>query len=187
MKRAALLVAITLGLAGASAAASADPAPAAVGLWLSQSQGWVVETTPCDDGVCGYLVAFRETKSADYVARDSQNPDPKKRDTPLCGLKLLGGFTPSKLVAAKWEHGWVYDPDTGSTYTGEAQLVDADTIKLRGYLIIPLFGRTLTLIRQAGAITRCSVPASDPANESAANRAGAVEVVEAGFPAVQRR
>jgi uncharacterized protein (DUF2147 family) len=133
----------------------------AIGFWLNTEQGWVVETTNCDTGLCGYLVGFRQTRSDDYVARDSHNPDPKKRATPLCGIKLLGGFRPSVDGGGKWDHGWVYDTDTGATYTGEAQLIDADTIKLRGYLFIPLFGRTLTLVREGGITNRCAMPPRD--------------------------
>lgn len=74
---------------------------------------------------------------------------------------LLGSFKPSKYEEGKWEGGWVYDPETGSTYTGDAEMIDADTIKLRGYVIIPLFGRTVTLTREVGTINRCSVPAKE--------------------------
>jgi uncharacterized protein (DUF2147 family) len=156
MKRAILLLSTMLSFAGIPNAANAAHEPAAVGFWLNRIQGWVVETRPCDSGLCGYLVGFRKNKSPGHVARDSQNPDPMKRSVPLCGLMLLGSFTPSKHVDGKWEDGWVYDPESGTTYTGEAQLIDADTIKLRGYVLIPLFGRTLTLTREAGTINPCS-------------------------------
>jgi hypothetical protein len=97
------------------------------------------------------------------VPRDSLNPDPAKRNTPLCGLQLLGGFRPSPHTADKWEHGWVYDPATGSTYKSTAQATDANTVVVRGYILIPLLGRTVTLTRVVGDIDRCSVPAQDEA------------------------
>jgi len=145
-------------LANICGPATAAPEPGALGFWLNPAEGWVVETVRCASGLCGYLVGFRKTESPDYVPKDSQNPDPTKRNAPLCGLMLLGGFTPARGAPGRWEHGWVYDPDTGTTYTGEAQMIDANTIKLRGYVLIPLFGRTLTLIREVGTINRCSVP-----------------------------
>lgn len=70
---------------------------------------------------------------------------------------LIGGFTPVSDAKDKWENGWVYDPDTGSTYSGEAEVVDADTINVRGYVLVPMLGETITLVRQTGAIVRCSV------------------------------
>ena len=165
MKHVILVIAVALGLFGmADRASAAAAAPTAFGLWLNEVQGWIVEAKACDTGLCAYLVSFRKTKTDDYVAKDSQNPDPNKRDTPLCGLMLIGGFTPSKDDGDKWENGWVYDPDTGSTYSGEAELVNADKVELRGYVMVPLFGKTLTLVRQPDDIARCSVPSKTSKN-----------------------
>ena len=156
MRYAACLVGLLLGLAAAGQAGGTEESTA-FGFWLNPDQGWVVETSACGAALCGKLVGFRQTQSPDYVAIDRHNPDPKKRSRPLCGLVLLGSFTPSPKVAGKWDHGWVYDPDTGKTYSGEAQMIGSDTIELRGYILFPLFGRTLTLVRETGRITRCSV------------------------------
>ena len=161
MNRAALLLLATLGSAGNSGSVIAAQEPAAVGFWLNQAQGWVVETKLCSSGLCGYLVGFRKNNIPGHVARDRKNPDPKERDKPLCGLMLLGSFQPSKNEPGKWEDGWVYDPENGSTYTGNAEMIDPNTIKLRGYVVIPLFGRTLTLTRETGTINRCSAPAKE--------------------------
>ncbi len=158
MKWTAALLALALGLAGSLHAAAAADEPGALGFWVNLAQGWEVEAKTCNTGICGYLVGFRKTRYAGYVAKDSRNPDPQKRARPLCGLMMLGGFVPSAAANGTWDHGWVYDPDSGSTYTGEAQLVDPDTIKVRGYVLIPLFGRTITLTREIAAIDRCSVP-----------------------------
>jgi uncharacterized protein (DUF2147 family) len=43
--------------------------------------------------------------------------------------------------AGRWTHGTVYDPNSGKTYKGTITLVDHDTLKLRGYIGISLFGR----------------------------------------------
>jgi uncharacterized protein (DUF2147 family) len=178
MKLKALIVASSLGLAGLSGSAHAESAAesGALGLWLNQAQGWVVETVRCDSGLCGTLVSFIKGNGDNYVARDSRNPDPTKRGTPLCGLMLLGNFTPSKSVEKKWENGWVYDPDSGATYKGEASLTDANTVNLRGYVLIPLFGKTLTLVRQTGTITRCTVPPGDEKIAAAVNALPVVKV-----------
>ena len=158
MKYAVLLLPILLALAGAPASAQSPRIADATGFWLDVDQGWVVETAPCPggSGLCGTLVSFRNDADMANVSYDVHNPDPSKRAKPLCGIQLLGGFTPSKDREDKWEHGWVYAPDTGKTYTGEAQMIDLNTIKLRGYIFIPLFGRTLTLIREVGTVVRCS-------------------------------
>jgi uncharacterized protein (DUF2147 family) len=159
MKHTAPLLALVVALAGSSFAARAANEPGALGFWSNRAQGWVVETKTCETGICGNLVDFRKTRGDGYFPRDSKNPNPTERGRPLCGLMMLGGFKPSKQADGKWDDGWVYDPDDGNTYNGEAQLVDPNTIKLRGYVLIALFGKTITLTREIGTIDRCT-PAS---------------------------
>lgn len=158
MKYVALLLPILLGLTGTPASAQSAIPSDAIGFWLDTDKGWVVETAPCPGGggLCGTLVSFRDDADMANVSLDIHNPDPTKRTMPLCGITLLGGFKPSEDTEGKWEHGWVYAPDTGKTYIGEAKMIDSNTIKLRGYIFIPLFGRTLTLTREVGTVVRCS-------------------------------
>jgi uncharacterized protein (DUF2147 family) len=187
MKTAALSIVVALGLAISSGAARADPKPDAIGFWLNQEQGWVVETVACDSGICGYLVGFRKTNGPGYVAKDTNNPDASRRAVPLCGLQLLGGFTPTENAAGNWEHGWVYDPDTGSTYRGVAEITGPDTIEVRGFVLIPLFGRTLTLVRETGPATRCVVPRAGAQLEAAASPPLAPMVVSIDLTEARRR
>jgi uncharacterized protein (DUF2147 family) len=146
---------LLIGIAGA---AQADTYPTE--FWKNDEQGWVVETKPCDSGLCAYLVEYRAVpdQGPGYVPRDIHNPDPARRNAPLCGLLLMGGFKPSGEKA--WDGGWVYDPDSGRTYSGIISVVDAATVKLRGYVGISLFGKTLTLHRTTEAPTRCSETAA---------------------------
>lgn len=129
----------------------------------------MVESRECDHTLCAFLVDYRLTQQHDpgYVPRDAKNPDPTRRERPLCGLQLIGGFKASARKAGVWDSGWIYDPDSGHTYSGTITQVDAGTVKLRGYLGIPLFGRTLILHRQADAARRCQVP---PSNEHSPDR-----------------
>ncbi len=68
----------------------------------------------------------------------------------------MGGFTPSHYDANKWEGGWVYDPQSGETYAGQMWLDGPNTLRVRGYVFIPLFGRDETFMRETGPINRCS-------------------------------
>lgn len=156
-----LLLSAMLALAMVPGRSRADSGLAAIGLWSDPIKGWVVETRPCDSGVCGFLVAFRASPVAGQDSRDLRNPDPAERGRPLCGLKLLGGFKPSG-VPNQWTGGWVYDPQSGTRYTGEARLIDTNTFSLRAYTLVPMFGRTITLFRWADATDRCQVPAALP-------------------------
>lgn len=78
------------------------------------------------------------TEDAD--AKDDENPDPELRDRPLRGLVFLRGFRFDGR--RRWVDGEVYAPDDGKTYSGHIEMDGVQTLKLRGYVGIPLFGRT---------------------------------------------
>jgi hypothetical protein len=144
--------------------AFADPPPAYsdTSYWLNTEQGWVVESRACPTGLCSYLIGFRmvHPHPPGYVPRDDRNEDSKLRNRPLCGIQLTGGFDLRKRRNNKLEGGWVYDPETGGTYSAILTLVNPGTVKLRGYVGIPLFGRTVTMHREPDpGSTRCVVPA----------------------------
>lgn len=46
------------------------------------------------------------------------------------------------------EGGKVYDPESGNEYKAKMTLVDNKTLKLRGYILIPLLGRTEVWTRE---------------------------------------
>jgi uncharacterized protein (DUF2147 family) len=128
--------------------------------WINDKAGWTVETKPCDTGLCGYLVDFpsAHTVRPDGPEKDVHNPDKSKRAQPMCGMLLMGGFKPAKPEGKAWENGWVYDPVSGDTFSGTISVVDDHTVKLRGYLGISLFGKTMMLRRASDVPFQCSAP-----------------------------
>jgi uncharacterized protein (DUF2147 family) len=42
----------------------------------------------------------------------------------------------------KWDGGTGYDPKTGNTYSVSLEYDGGDTLKVKGYLIVSLIGRT---------------------------------------------
>ncbi len=132
--------------------------------WKNDQEGWVVEAKACGGALCAYLVSFKMVHQhpPDYVPLDERNPDPARRAQPLCGLQLIGGFKPGKKTG-NWENGWVYDPDSGRTYSGTITQVDDKTAKLRAYFGFSLLGKTLMLRRVADDYAPQCVP---PANGS---------------------
>jgi uncharacterized protein (DUF2147 family) len=143
-----------LSLIGASllqtGPARADAPPSAIGFWVTQDHGGVVEVMPCDRGLCGQIVGLRTDLPRDEDRKDVKNPDPARRGEPLCGLRLMGGLEPDKSDPTAWKNGWVYDPESGSTYSARIKLDGPDTMKLRGYIGLPMFGRSETWTRESG-------------------------------------
>jgi len=63
-----------------------------------------------------------------------------KKDQPLIGLQVLWGFTQD---GSQWSGGHVLDPETGKVYRAALALEDGGArLRLRGYIGIPLLGRT---------------------------------------------
>lgn len=74
--------------------------------------------------------------------KDAKNPDPKLRARDLVGLTILKDFVfNSKNI---WADGTIYDPKDGKTYSCKLTLKSADKLDVRGFVGVPLFGRTET-------------------------------------------
>lgn len=151
-------------LAAVSGPALAENAPpptdTAPSVWVNPQQGWIVEAHLCGAELCSHLIAFRmvHPHPPGYIPLDENNVDPKLRGRPLCGVQLMGGFDPTKRKENKLDGGWVYDPQTGKTYSASLTLVDPDHVKLRGFIGIPLFGKTVNLHREDEPAQRCTMP-----------------------------
>jgi uncharacterized protein (DUF2147 family) len=69
----------------------------------------------------------------------------EKKDQPVVGLEILWGFHGPGPV---WAGGRVLDPEEGKTYKGRLRMSeDGKTLVLRGYVGIPLLGRSQTWVR----------------------------------------
>lgn len=112
------------------------------GYWKT-SDGSVLRTIPCAQGLCIRIVSVTPTAPGDL---DHNNPEPSLRKRPLCNLEIGSNFTLAGDTKATG--GSVYDPESGKTYKGNIDLT-GDTLKLRGYIGITLFGRTETWHRTA--------------------------------------
>lgn len=71
--------------------------------------------------------------------KDVNNPDPGLRNRSLAEALILENF---RFEGGKWIEGTAYDPDNGKTYRCEIRPQGDREIALRGYVGVPLFGRT---------------------------------------------
>jgi uncharacterized protein (DUF2147 family) len=148
-----LALATLAALAAAGAAlASTSGADAVLGTWRTEAgdQGGRahVEIRRRGDRFVGVIVSLEEPRFEAGHARagqpkvDLENPDPAKRERPIVGLAILDGFTYDG--DGTWSGGTIYDPANGKTYKAKMTLENADTLDVRGYVGVPLFGRTTT-------------------------------------------
>jgi len=127
-----------LALLAASTVAVAAPAdPTVLGDWKSPTTS-IVRVYPCGLEVCLKVIKLGPDTPA---TTDQQNPDPTLRSRALSGLTIGTGF--HRPDATHLTDGHLYDPKSGHTYRGTIA-AEGDTLKLRGYIGISLFGRTET-------------------------------------------
>jgi len=131
---------MVLSGAGFGQVPQSDPADAILGQWLTADGKAKVEIYRCDSLFCGKIVWLKEPLKNGKEVVDDKNPDPALQQRPVSGLVILWGFAFDG--EDEWKGGKVYDPESGDTYSGKMTLNDEHNLRLRGYVLIPLLGRT---------------------------------------------
>lgn len=122
-----------------STAFAAENSP--IGIWLVGSGKAKVEVVAVGESLEGKIVWLKEPMDTEGKPRlDKNNPDKELKTKPIMGMLLVKGFV--KDGENKWTGGTVYDAENGKTYKANINVENADTLKLRGYVGISLFGRT---------------------------------------------
>jgi uncharacterized protein (DUF2147 family) len=121
---------------------AAHAAHGVFGDWKTPS-GSVIRVDHCGGDVCLQVVQLPSHAPA---TTDINNPDASQRQRPLCGLTVGSGFHQDDDVHLSGGH--LYDPKSGNDYKGTIT-AEGDTLRLRGYIGIPLFGRSETWKRIA--------------------------------------
>ncbi len=125
-----------------------------LGVWNNEEKDAKIEIFKCDEKYCGKIISLNEPNypSGSKEGKpgsprlDDKNPDAAKRSKPIIGLQIVNNF----IFAGNgvWKDGTVYDPKTGNTYHGKMTLVSMHKLVLRGFVGIPLFGRSTTWTRE---------------------------------------
>lgn len=127
-----------------------------VGLWYAEGGAAQVEIRACGDALCGRIVWLRSPfDETGCDLRDRSNGNVSLRDRPILGLEILRGLKPSDAEEKVWTDGTIYDPTSGKTYTCSLRVEGDDRLQLRGYVGIPLLGRTTTWIRVGSENRQC--------------------------------
>ena len=118
-----------------------------LGIWKTELDESKVEVYRCGEKICGKIVWLKRpvyTDGSDGQVGtpiiDRKNPAPDLRTRPLIGLQIMQGF--SEQGDTTWGGGSCYDPKSGKSYRGKIRLAAPDRLELRGFIGIPLFGRT---------------------------------------------
>ncbi len=118
--------------------------PNPTGRWVTPKHDAVIQIAPCGQDLCGQIVGM-VLGPEDPVPRDWAGAT-------QCHLTII---RTGPAVAGVWS-GSVIDPRDGSTYHAQITLDQEHHLKLRGYIGLPIFGRTQTWSAYDGAVaTNC--------------------------------
>ncbi|MHB1109583.1 MAG: DUF2147 domain-containing protein [Devosia sp.] len=115
------------------------------GVWLTNTKSEMT-IAPCAEGYCGYISKIvvpdhivaeygDELKAIGTNYTDDNNKDPKLRDRPIQGLKILTlrpGNNPWSF------EGEIYNPEDGNVYSGSVEVLGADNLRLKGCVLYVL-------------------------------------------------
>lgn len=114
-----------------------------LGRWLTQDRDGVVEIYPCERALCGRIVGMSP-------ARRPNGSIPVDVDGhPECGLTILRET--AETAPGRWE-GRITDPEDGSAWRCTLRLDATGRLELRGYVVVPLLGRTQVWTRYSGRL-----------------------------------
>jgi uncharacterized protein (DUF2147 family) len=119
-----------------------------LGDW-QEPTGSIIQIEECSAGICLRLLSLGPKAPS---TTDLHNTDAALRGRLLCNLEIGSHFDLTDATHASG--GRLYDPKSGRTYSG-TMVVKGDTLKLRGYVGEPIFGRTEIWRRFAGGVASC--------------------------------
>ena len=115
------------------------------GRWLTQEgDGWITIQI-VGDSLEGSVAGSPDPKQREERKFDDRNSDPSLRTRRLDGLTIMTGF--AYEGDGHWSGGTVYDPNSGKTYKCTVKQLDTNTLKIRGFIGISIFGRSETWTR----------------------------------------
>jgi|ERR1041385_1414451 uncharacterized protein (DUF2147 family) len=113
------------------------------GVWLNADKDAHIKIYPSNGKYYGMIVWLKNP--IDTVTGkpklDKHNSDPVLAKRPILNLEILKDLV-FNADDQEWTDGEVYDPKSGNTYSLTCSLSDKNTMQLRGYMGISLFGRT---------------------------------------------
>lgn len=122
-----------------------------VGLWrtiddLTGKPRSLVRILDSGDGVLVGRIEKILDPQVDHPDPVCERCDDDRKNQPIIGLEIIRGLKPH---GGHWADGRILNPEDGKIYHLKATPVDAgNKLEMRGYIGLPMFGRTQTWIRE---------------------------------------
>ncbi|HWZ03672.1 MAG TPA: DUF2147 domain-containing protein [Mucilaginibacter sp.] len=138
-KKRILLIIIVFFLSALKANSEINNGDRIKGIWLTEKKDGKVEIYKTGRTWSGKLIWGNSVLDENGKPRhDVLNPDSKLRSRPIQGTVIITGLV---YKDGKWRDGTIYDSTTGKTYRITVT-VNGNNLELRGYIGIPLLGKT---------------------------------------------
>jgi uncharacterized protein (DUF2147 family) len=126
-----------------------NTAPA--GRWMTPHHDAVIQIAPCGPDLCGQIVGI-ELGPNDPIPRDWAGQT-------QCHLTIIRTAPHTDGLGQIYWTGAIIDPRDGSIYNAIMTLDPQGRLQLRGYIGLPIFGRTQTWTPYAGPmVADCRLP-----------------------------
>lgn len=113
-----------------------------IGKWHTPNKDGIIQITQQDNkNYSGTIIGGK----GDPKRKDNLNPDTALKERLLVGTTILQNL--HYAGQGKWHEGTIYDPNNGKTYSCRVELKDSQTLQIRGFIGVSLFGRTDTWTR----------------------------------------
>lgn len=120
---------------------------AILGDWYNQEKDAIINIYEEEGKYFGKITWMLNPHDENGKAKtDPLNPDEKLRSRSRMGMVIMYDFIYDD--GNVWEDGNIYDPKSGNEYSGTMTLTSENSLDLRGYVGIPIFGRTSTWSRK---------------------------------------
>ena len=124
-----------------------SPSERLIGVWESEEKNLLIQISKEEGQFVGTMTYFQcATETIMRTRVDSENPDPRLVDRKLLGLKLVEKLTYEGNNV--WGGGKIYDPNSGNTYEARIQLINSNTVVVRGYWKFRWIGRSMVFNRR---------------------------------------
>jgi hypothetical protein len=87
-----------------------------------------------------YYTAEERPDAVGQPRLDDNNPVEVLSQQPIVGLQMFSAY---EFDDGQWR-GKIYDPESGNTYQSKMKLSKKGKLEIRGYIGVPMFGRTST-------------------------------------------
>jgi uncharacterized protein (DUF2147 family) len=131
------------------------------GFWIDSDGEVILEVRPCGEAKCAHVAWLRLPNGPDgKPLLDYRNPDPALQTRPVCGLEVISGF--KKQPDGTWGDGTVYVSDLGHSFSGYAEVLSPTQVKVRGYVLLPIFGESEVWTRVTTPFDHCVMGKTNP-------------------------